>query len=148
MHMLVENAIFSQQLVPQSITGNASYVEAAGARIQVGQGEFITFLVEVGAMAASSTLDVRIIQANAASSGTSKVVTGAALTQIPVATGASKVYAIEVKADQLDQAGGYNWVNAQYNGSNTHAILLSIMAIQHKVRGPVTSGLTEAVKVA
>lgn len=148
MHLLTENAIFSQQLVPQSITGTGAYVEAAGARIQVGQAEYIAFLVEVGAMAATSTLDAKVIQSNAATAGTSKDVVGAALTQIQAATGANKVYAIEVKADQLDQAGGFYWLNVQYRGSNTHAIMLSVIAVQTRVRGPVTSGLTEAVKQA
>ena len=56
------------------------------------------FVVATGAAATGATLDAKI-QKSSASGGTYSDVTGAALTQVTAAAGASKVYGIDVTVD-------------------------------------------------
>jgi hypothetical protein len=146
MHLLTETAAFSQQLAPQQVTGSGAFVESGGARVSMAAFEHVVFLVEVGAIAAATNLDVKVIQANAASSGTTKDVTGAALVTVTDAAGQNKLYAIEVKADQLDQANGFAWLNVSYQATNTKTVQMSVVGVRHHPRNAFTSGLTQAIQ--
>lgn len=145
---LTDGAAFKQLIVPQSIAGDGAAHEGA-SRIKGGDGETVTFLVEVGAMDAASTLDFKVIQADAATAGNTKDVTSAALTQVAAASGASKVYAVEVRCDAaLDSANGYKWLGISYTVTNAKNVLLSVLAVNFLMRRlPATNGLTQAVKV-
>ncbi len=147
LHVLSDGAVYSQQIAPQSITGDGAYHEAAGARVAAGSFETVQFLIELGALVAADTVDVKVIQANAASAGTSKDLTNAALAQVATA-GANLLYSIEVNLLMCDVANGFLWVNVSYSIANTKASLISCTAIGYGARKlPTVNGLTQAVKV-
>ena len=56
----------------------------------------VCHIITVGAMATGATLDYKVQEAAAAGMSGAADITGAALTQIAAATGASKVYAIDI----------------------------------------------------
>lgn len=56
----------------------------------------VCHIITVGAMATGATLDYKVQEAAATGMGSAADVTGAALTQIAAASGASKVYAIDM----------------------------------------------------
>lgn len=145
-HNLTKAAVFAQLLVPQTITGSGSYVESS--RVDVRGSEYTTVLVSVGAMAGTTTADVKLSQSNASSSGTTKDITGAALTSFTDAAGASKVYAFEVKNSLLDHANGFYWLSASYKASNTKTVAIDIVAIETSERVlPTTNGATETISL-
>ena len=56
----------------------------------------VCHIITVGAMATGATLDYKVQEAAATGMGSAADISGAALTQIAAATGASKVYAIDI----------------------------------------------------
>lgn len=56
----------------------------------------VCHIINVGAMAATGTFDYQVQEAAATGMASAADITGAALTQVLAATGASKVYAIDV----------------------------------------------------
>jgi len=142
---LTSGAVFAQLTVPAVVTGTGSFVETTN-RVDVRGEEFATVLVAVGAMAASTTLDAKLTQSNAATSGTSKDLGTVALTQVLTASGASKVYAFEIRTTQLDSANGFYWLSLSHKITNTNTTALDVIAILTSARtAPVTSGLTQTV---
>jgi len=145
-HNLTRSAAFSQLLVAQTITGSGAYVETS--RVDLRGAEFITVLVDVGAIAAATNVDVKLCQSNASSSGTTKDITNAALTTFTDAAGGSKLYAIEIRAGQVDSANGFYWLSAKYQATNTKTVAVGIVAILIGERiAPPTSGLTQNVNL-
>lgn len=144
--LLTENAIFTLALDPASrdeTTGSGIYT---GTYTQV-LGEYITFLVLVGAVTSGDTIDFQVLQATDGSGTSAKNVTSAALTQI-TATGGSKLYAVSIKADQLDGANGFGYVTGKLTvGGSSAAELTSLVIIQNNLKDapPTTSGLTQNV---
>lgn len=148
MHTLTENVVFKQLLAPQTITGTGAFVNA-GTRESVAGAESIVVLIDVGNADASTTLDFKLVQADAASSGNVKDLTGAALAQINDSTGENKLYGIEVKADQFDWKNGFTFVTGAYNITNTKTVPLAITSIKHSLREApaAANGLTQTVFV-
>ena len=56
----------------------------------------ICHIINVGAMTANGTFDYKVQEDSATGMATAADITGAALTQVKAATGASKVYAIDI----------------------------------------------------
>lgn len=144
-HNLTKAAVFKQLLVPVVLTGSGSYTETTN-RIDVRGAEFATVIVELGAVQAATTVDAKLSQSNAASSGTTKDVGTVALTQIAAAGGASKFYAFEISTRQLDSANGFYWLSVSHKITNTNTSATSVLAILTSERVlPVTNGATETV---
>ena len=100
----------------------------------------VCYIIHVGAMATGSTLDYKIQEAAATGMSGAADITGAALTQIEAATGASKVYAIDVPvnpAKPFQKAVG---------AAATDAVLSGAVAILYEGSGtfPKTAA-TEAI---
>lgn len=87
-HMLI-----SQALAPVSASSGAQN----GVAIDTMDYEGVCFILEVGAMTATGTLDMKIQRAIASAFGSPVDVAGAALAQILAASGGSKTYIIDVR---------------------------------------------------
>lgn len=85
-----------------------------------GHNKFVAIL-HVGAIAATGTLDFKLRQHNAASSGTSKDITGKAITQL-TASDDDKYRIIELDVTELDVAGGFDWITAVATPATAAAI--------------------------
>lgn len=140
--LLTENVRFDQVLAPASRT-----VAATGATyLSMQDFEYVTFLVDVGAITATGTIDFAVKQASDTSGTGTKAVTDAALVQI-ADTGGSKVYAVTVRATQLDQANGFYFVSATMTPA-TAASVASVTALRFGAgQSPVTTGFTQDVRV-
>lgn len=87
-----------------SATQNSSYVSMASRH-------HIAALIFVGTIAATGTLDIKLQQAKDSSGTSVKDITGKALTQLTNADSpVTKPLIIEVRADELDVAGGFTHV--------------------------------------
>ncbi len=148
MHTLTENTVFKQLLAPQIVAGTGAYVNA-GTRESITCAENAVVLIDVGNCDASTQLDFKIVQADAASGGNTKDLTGAALAQIDDATGENKLYGIEVKADQFDWKNGYTFFTVAYRVTNAKNAPMSITGIKHNLREApaANNGLTQSVYV-
>lgn len=84
--------------------------------------------------ATDAVIDMAIMQANAASAGTVKALTGAALTQI-ADTGDNKVYIIEFETAKMDFLNDFRWALMRVTVASTSAGgLISAMAIKPNSR--------------
>ncbi len=143
-HTLVEAIDFTQHFAPASRTTSA-YTAAIWTDMAGFEGG--VFLVDVGAITDSGTLDAQVTQGSTSAGAGTKSATGAALTQI-TSTGASKQYGIEFRTEQLDLASSFRFVGITLTvGTNT--IACGATLIRHRGRKlPLTTSLTEAVKMA
>lgn len=148
MHTLTENTVFKQLLAPSTVVGTDAFVNA-GTRESIVGAENVVVLIDVGNCDASTTLDFKVVQADAASGGTVKDLTGAALAQISDSTGENKLYGVEVKADQFDWKNGFVFFTVAYNITNTKNAPLAITSIKHNLRDApaAANGLTQTVFV-
>ena len=101
----------------------------------------VCHIIATGAMAASSKLDYKVVEDSAAAHNVDPSdISGAALTQVLAATGASKVYAIDVpvnpsKPYQLATAAAatdvvlVSAIAILYNGSGTYPKVAATQAI-------------------
>ena len=100
----------------------------------------VCHIITVGAMASGATLDYQVQSAAATGMSGAADVSGAALTQIAAASGASKVYAIDMPVDPAKPfqkavgAAGTNTVlvgavAVLYNGSGTYPKIAATQAI-------------------
>lgn len=143
-HNLTSAAVFKQLLAPVVLTGSGSFVETTN-RVDVRGGEFVTVIVDLGAIQATTTVDVKLVQSDAATSGNTKDLGTVAFTQIATA-GAAKLYAFEVSTRQLDSANGYFWLSAQHKVTSTNTCAAAITALVTSQRVlPATTGLTQTV---
>ena len=67
-------------------------------------------IVQTGVMGASGTLDFKLQQATSSGGAGNKDISGKAITQLVKATDDDKQAVINVRADQLDVAGGFKFV--------------------------------------
>ena len=75
------------------VTSNTALTETA---IDCTGFDRVCHIINVGAMTATGTFDYKVQEDSATGMATAADVTGAALTQVLAATGASKVYAIDM----------------------------------------------------
>jgi len=126
------------EIAPASLTGATN-----GAGVDMNGWDGVLFLIYVGAMTATGTLDAKVQTHEDASFGAGVAdVTGAALTQILAATGGGKVYGIDVWRP------GEQFVRIVVTQA-TAAVLASATATRYRRTGriPATQTLTELVKV-
>lgn len=77
--------------------------------ISAANHERFQALIQTGVMGASATLDAKLQQATDSSGTGVKDVTGKAITQIVKATGDNKQAIINLRANELDINGGFNY---------------------------------------
>lgn len=82
--------------IVNSIVPVSSNTALTGVEIDCTGFDRVCHIITVGAMATGSTLDYKVQDAAATGMSGAADITGAALTQIAAASGASKVYAIDV----------------------------------------------------
>jgi hypothetical protein len=71
------------------------------------------FILQVGAMAQGSSIDVQLWQATDATGANAKIVAGKAITQLSAAAGdGNDAVVIEVRTEELDVNGGFAYVSA------------------------------------
>lgn len=138
----------AQHIAPVSSTTGSYGITGTAVDMQGWEG--CLFLINIGAMTSSGTFDAKAQSAAASSFATPHDITGAALTQLAAASGASKIYAIDVKAQTMTAAQSgdrYLRLAAQTDGS--HSVVLSATAVRYRRNGalPPTTSLTQLVKV-
>ena len=101
-----ENMLANLVLIPGTIASST----VPATYIDMRDYERVVFLIFVGDMPTSSTLDAQVVQATLADGTGSKDITGAAITQL-VATDDNKMVSIEVRDTALDVAGGFRFVS-------------------------------------
>jgi hypothetical protein len=127
---------FLQGLAPVSASSGAQN----GAVIDTTDYEGVVFILEVGVMTATGTLDMKIQRSAALAFGSPTDITGAALTQLLAASGGSKCYAIAVPTPSQQ------YVRCVVTPA-TAASVFGVTAIPYGKRGtrPPSTGLTQNV---
>lgn len=128
-----------QALAPVSASSGAQN----GNVIDMTDYEGIVFFLEVGAMTATGTLDMKIQRAAVVAFSTPVDIAGAALTQILAASGGSKVYAVDVPMPAM---GFVRCVVTPATAASVFGVTYQQYGKRGK-RGP-TQAATQAVKVA
>lgn len=107
---MFESEMFSEHVEILAKIDPASYSSAqATARIKADKHTRYVVEMLAGAIAASTTLDLKIEQANAASGGTVKAIDGKVITQM-VTGDSNKIRQIELLTSELDVTNGFNWI--------------------------------------
>lgn len=134
-----------QEVDPQSDTSTVRN----GTSLDMTGWEGVFFILNIGAMTATGTVDFKVQSAAATSFGTPHDISGAALTQVLAASGGSKFYTIDVKAQTMLAAqSGDRYMRCVLTPA-TAASLVGVTAIQYRRNGalPVTANATQAVAV-
>lgn len=82
--------------IVQSVAPVTSNTALTETEIDCTGFDRICHIINVGAMTATGTFDYKVQEDSATGMATAADITGAALTQVKAATGASKVYAIDI----------------------------------------------------
>lgn len=139
-HNLTQDVRIDQALAPASRsagTVTSSYLSMDGHGM-------VAALLSVGAITATGTIDMKLVQATDTSGTGSKDVSGAALVQI-ADTGGSKSYAIELNSDLLDHTNGFTCI-AVVLTTATAANVSSVTLLRYRGRrGSNAGGLTQRV---
>lgn len=144
-HNLTNAVVARQLLAPVVLTGTGAYVETTN-RLDMRGGEFCTVIVSLGAIQASTTVDLKLVQSNASTSGTTKDLGTVAFTQIAAAGGNAKLYAAEIRTGLLDSANGFFWLSVQHKITNTNTCAAAIDAYLTGNRTlPASNGFTQQV---
>jgi len=109
-----ENVLVTLGQVPAAITT----ATVPATYIDMSDYARIVFIIHVGDMPATSTLDAQVVQATDSSGTGSKNITGAAITQL-VATDDDKMVSIEVRDTALDVANGFRYVAITLTAANS-----------------------------
>lgn len=93
--------------------------------------EQLMAIIFAGTLGTSATLDAKLVQATDSSGTGVKDITGKAITQLTEAgTDSDKQAIIQVRADELDVAGGFKWVAIVHTvataTSDSGAVLLGL----------------------
>jgi hypothetical protein len=134
-----DNNLIGQALAPVSAASGAQN----GAVIDTTDYEGVTFILEVGAMTATGTLDMKVQRSVAAAFSPAVDISGAALVQLVAASGGSKSYAITIPAPSA------RYVRCVVTPA-TAASVFGVTYILYGKRGtrPATAVLTQQVEVA
>ncbi|WP_054537116.1 hypothetical protein [Herpetosiphon geysericola] len=140
LHNLTQDVRIDQALPPASRaagTVTSTYLSMDGH-------EMVTALLSVGAITASGTIDMKLVQATDTSGTGSKDIAGASLVQI-ADTGGAKMYAIDFRGDLLDHTNGFTCV-AVVLTTAAAANVSSVTFLRYRGRrGSNASGLTQRV---
>jgi len=82
--------------IVQSVAPVTSNTALTETEIDCTGFDRVCHIINVGAMTATGTFDYKVQEDSATGMATAADITGAALTQVKAATGASKVYAIDI----------------------------------------------------
>lgn len=136
--------LWSEKNQTLAVVYPASYTTAqTTARVKCdGHTHYVARMI-VGAVAASGTLDFKLQQHNAASSGTTKDITGKAITQL-TASDADKVRVIELDVPELDTNNGFLWISAVA----TPATAASILSVEIIGTDPKSAPVSQLASVA
>lgn len=125
---MFESVMFTEMVEVLAQIDPASYNSAqATARIKVDKHTRVVVIMQNGLIASTGTLDLKIEQANAASGGTVKAITGKAITQLTDADD-NKIRIIELLTSELDVNGGFAWIVVTATPA-TAASLLSLLVL-------------------
>jgi hypothetical protein len=113
---------FDQWLRVESIQEDGNLVTGVIPSTYIDMSDFdrIVFLIAVGTMGASSTIDAKVVQGDTAAGGNSKDVPNAAITQL-VDADDNVLVSIEVAGSALDVANGFRYVSLSITGAGTAA---------------------------
>lgn len=142
MHTLYEEVLTSQEVAPISLTGGAT---ANGAGVDMKGWDGVLFVVEVGVMTATATLDGKL-QHDSVSNFASPTDHAPTLTQLLAASGGSKEYVLNLKAELL--AAGERYVRLVLTQA-TAAVVVGATAIRYRRSGglPPTQAATQTVEI-
>ena len=88
--------LLGRMKIVQSVAPVTSNTELTETEIDCTGFDRVCHIINVGAMTATGTFDYKVQEDSATGMATAADITGAALTQVLAATGASKVYAIDI----------------------------------------------------
>ena len=88
--------LLGRMKIVQSVAPVSSDTALTETEIDCTGFDRICHIINVGAMTANGTFDYKVQEDSATGMATAADITGAALTQVKAATGASKVYAIDI----------------------------------------------------
>ena len=88
--------LLGRMKIVQSVAPVTSNTALTETEIDCTGFDRVCHIINVGAMTATGTFDYRVQEDSATGMATAADITGAALTQVKAATGASKVYAIDI----------------------------------------------------
>ena len=88
--------LLGRMKIVQSVAPVTSNTELTETEIDCTGFDRVCHIINVGAMTATGTFDYKVQEDSATGMATAADITGAALTQVKAATGASKVYAIDI----------------------------------------------------
>ena len=88
--------LLGRMKIVQSVAPVTSNTALTETEIDCTGFDRVCHIINVGAMTATGTFDYKVQEASATGMATAADITGAALTQVKAATGASKVYAIDI----------------------------------------------------
>ena len=88
--------LLGRMKIVQSVAPVTSNTELTETEIDCTGFDRVCHIINVGAMTATGTFDYKVQEDSATGMGDAADITGAALTQVKAATGASKVYAIDI----------------------------------------------------
>ncbi len=130
---MFESIAFSEHVELLAVINPASYNSVqATARIKADKHTRIVVLMMVGAIATNGTLDLKIEQANAASGGTVKAITGKVITQQTDAND-DKQFIIELLTSELDVSNGFSWILVSATPATAASILgLVVLGVDPK----------------
>lgn len=124
----------TQHIAPA--TASTGSYGITGTAVDMQGWEGCVFLISIGAMVASGTFDAKVQSAAASAFGTAHDITNAALTQLAAATGASKLYAIDVKAQTMTAANaGDRYLRIAAQGDGSHNVTYDVVAITYRRNG-------------
>jgi len=125
------------EIAPASLTGATN-----GVGVDMNGWDGVLFLVHVGAMTATATLDGKVQSDSVSNFATPADIAGAALTQILAAAGGGKTYAIDVWRP------GERYARLVLTQA-TAAVIAGATSVRYRRTGktPPTQTLTELIKV-
>lgn len=88
--------LLGRMKIVQSVAPVTSNTTLTATEIDCTGFDRVCHIINVGAMTANGTFDYKVQEDSATGMATAADITGAALTQVKAATGASKVYAIDI----------------------------------------------------
>jgi hypothetical protein len=109
---MLPNAKISEQLALLGVISAVSQGvgSVSSGWISAANHERFMAIVATGVLGTAATVDAKIQQATDSSGTNAKDVANKAITQIVKASGDNKQALINLKADELDMAGGFNYV--------------------------------------
>jgi len=118
-----------------------------GAWLRMSNHQRAIFIVQVGTMVATSTLDFSVQQDDVGDGSNAKAITGKAITQLTAAGGdGNDLVAVEVRTEELDVSGGFEYIRGvlTVGTANVTCALLALRFIPNYPPVAVT-GWTEII---